>query len=120
LKAYLRGEACPFSNEEVQEIAYSAAAATYEATLVERQTKRYWALEFLRRNGDQRWNALVLRWLREEDNLGIILLEDLGLELPHRFQTSVQLGDRVEVEVTVADPHQDIIRFREFIESTVN
>lgn len=120
LKAYLRGEACPFSNEEVQEIAYSAAAATYEATLVERQTKRYWALEFLRRNGDQRWNALVLRWLREEDNLGIILLEDLGLELPHRFQSRVQLGDRVEVEVTVADPHQDIIRFREFIESTVN
>ncbi|PSO49906.1 MAG: RNB domain-containing ribonuclease [Cyanobacteria bacterium SW_9_44_58] len=120
LKAYLRGDACPFSHEEVQEIAYSAAAATYEATLVERQTKRYWALEFLRRHGNQRWNALVLRWLREEDNLGIILLEDLGLELPHRFQTNVQLGDRVEVEVTVADPHQDIIRFREFIESTVN
>jgi len=120
LKAYLRGEACPFSSEAVQEIAYSAAAATYEATLVERQTKRYWALEFLRRHGDQRWNALVLRWLRQEDNLGIILLEDLGLELPHRFQSTVQLGDRVEVEVVVADPHQDLIRFREFIESTVN
>lgn len=120
LKAYLRGETCPFSSEDVQEITYSAAAASYEATLVERQTKRYWALEFLRRHGDQRWNALVLRWLREEDNLGIILLEDLGLELPHRFQSNVQLGDRVEVEVLVADPHQDLIRFREFIESTVN
>jgi exoribonuclease-2 len=101
-------------------MAYSAAAAAYEATLVERQTRRYWALEFLRRHGEQRWSAIVLRWLREEDNLGIILLEDLGLELPHRFQTNVQLGDRVEVEVVAADPHQDLIRFREFIESTVN
>ena len=120
IKAYLRGESCPFSTEEVQEMAYSAAAAAYEATLVERQTRRYWALEFLRRHGEQRWSAIVLRWLREEDNLGIILLEDLGLELPHRFQTNVQLGDRVEVEVVAADPHQDLIRFREFIESTVN
>lgn len=120
LKAYLRGDPCPFSLEEVQEIAYSAATATYEATLVERQTKRYWALEYLRRHGEQRWSAIVLRWLREEDDLGIILLEDLGLELPHRFQTNVELGDRVEVEVIAADPHQDLIRFREFVESTVN
>lgn len=120
IKAYLRGEACPFSAEEVQEIAYSAASASYEATLVERQTKRYWALEYLRRHQEERWSAIVLRWLREDENLGIILLEDLGLELPHRFQTNVELGDRVEVEVIAADPHQDLIRFREFVESTVN
>lgn len=120
IKAHLRGEPCPFSAEQVQEIAYSAGSATYEATLVERQTKRYWALEYLRRHGEQRWSAIVLRWLREEDNLGIILLEELGLELPHRFQTNVELGDRVEVEVVAADPHQDLIRFREFVETTVN
>lgn len=114
LKAFLRDAPCPFSAEEMQEMAYSAASGAYEATLVERQTKRYWALEYLRRNGDQRWNAIVLRWLREEDNLGIVLLEDLGLELPHRFQNQVELGDRVEVEVVVSDPHQDLLRFREF------
>ncbi|QDZ40523.1 VacB/RNase II family 3'-5' exoribonuclease [Euhalothece natronophila Z-M001] len=116
LKAFLRGDSCPFSAEEMQEMAYSAASGAYEATLVERQTRRYWALEYLRRNSDQRWNALVLRWLREEDNLGIVLLEDLGLELPHRFQNQVELGDRLEMEVVVADPHQDLLRFREFTE----
>ncbi len=114
LKAFLRDDPCPFSAEQMQEMAYSAASGAYEATLVERQTKRYWALEYLRRNGDQRWSAIVLRWLREEDNLGIVLLEDLGLELPHRFQNQVELGDRVEVEVVVSDPHQDLLRFREF------
>jgi exoribonuclease-2 len=55
---------------------------------VERQTNRYWSLEFLRRQGDQVWQALVLRWCREEENLGLILLEELGLELP------VVLSDR--------------------------
>ncbi|MEL6502232.1 MAG: ribonuclease R family protein, partial [Cyanobacteria bacterium J06623_1] len=45
IKAYLRGEELPFSREELQEIVYSVSSSSYEATLVERQTKRYWGLE---------------------------------------------------------------------------
>ena len=97
----------------MQEILYSVASSAQEATSVERQTNRYWSLEFLRRQGDQVWQALVLRWLREEENLGLILLEELGLELPHRFERSVSLGDRFQVQVSRADPHRDEIRFRE-------
>ncbi|MEO0949244.1 MAG: ribonuclease R family protein, partial [Cyanobacteria bacterium J06641_5] len=119
LKAHLRGEEPPFSRDRVQEIAYSASASAYEATLVERQTKRYWALEFLSRHADEVWSALVLRWLRPDDNLGIILLEDLALELPHRFGREVNLGDRLDVRVFTVDPHQDLIRFREVNEATI-
>ena len=113
LKAHLRGEPLPFSREQMQEIIYSVTSASAEATLVERQTNRYWGLEYLRRNADQVWHVLVLRWLREDDNLGLILLEELGLELPHRFERSVTLGDRLQVQVTRSDPYQDEIRFRE-------
>ena len=56
---------------------------------------------------------MVLRWLREEENLGLILLEELGMELPHRFERSVSLGDRLELQVSSSDPHRDEIRFRE-------
>ncbi|MEL6786681.1 MAG: ribonuclease R family protein, partial [Cyanobacteria bacterium J06607_15] len=63
IKAYLRGEELPFSREELQEIVYSVSSSSYEATLVERQTKRYWGLEYLRRNTDCIWDVLVLRWL---------------------------------------------------------
>ncbi len=116
LKAHLRGEQPPFSSNQLQEIIYSVTASAYEATLVERQTNRYWGLEYLRRNADCIWQVLVLRWLREDDNLGIILLEDLGLELPHRFERSVNLGDRLNVMVARADPQRDEIRFREIID----
>jgi exoribonuclease-2 len=61
------------------------------------------------------WQALVLRWLREHENLGLILLEDLGLELVMRFKRSVSLGDRLEVQVSHADPRQDEIHFRELV-----
>lgn len=115
LKAHLRGESLPFAREEMQAILYSVATSAQEATLVERQTNRYWGLEYLRRHADQVWKVLVLRWLREDDNLGLILLEDLGLELPHRFERTVSLGDRLELQVRSADPHRDEIRFREMI-----
>lgn len=115
IKAHLRGEALPFSAEQLQEVKQSVTTAAYEATLVERQTNRYWALEYLRRNNDQVWQALVLRWLREHENLGLILLEDLGLELVMRFKRSVSLGDRLEVQVSHADPRQDEIHFRELV-----
>lgn len=115
IKAHLRGTPLPFSQVEMQEIIYSVTTTAQEASLVERQTNRYWSLEYLRRNAEQVWQVQVLRWLREDENLGLILLEELGLELPHRFERSVSLGDRLEMQVSRADPHRDEIRFREMI-----
>ncbi|MGL5793283.1 MAG: RNB domain-containing ribonuclease [Waterburya sp.] len=119
IKAHLRGEELPFSREELQEIVYSVGNSSYEATLVERQTNRYWGLEYLRRNAQCVWNVLVLRWLREDENLGLILLEDLGIEFPHRFERSVTLGERLEMQVTRADPQRDEVRFREVTEAEI-
>lgn len=116
IKAHLRGDSLPFSPEQMREVMMSITAVSQEASLVERQTHRYWALEYLRRNSSQVWQALLLRWLREDDRLGLILLEDLGLELPMGFRRSVALGDRLEVRVSHVDPRQDAIKFQEVID----
>lgn len=119
IKAHLCGEELPFSRPELQEIVYSVTSSAYEATLVERQTNRYWALEYLRRNDGCIWQVLVLRWLREDENLGLILIEDLGMEFPHRFERSVNLGDRLEMQVARSDPQRDEIRLREITEAEI-
>ena len=119
IKAHLRGEELPFSREELQEIVYSVSSSSYEATLVERQTNRYWSLEYLRRNTECVWDVLVLRWLREDENLGLILIEDLGMELPHRFDRPVTLGERLEMQVTRSDPQRDEVRLREITEAEI-
>ncbi len=118
IKAHLRGEDLPFPKEELQEVVYSVSNAAYEATLVERQTNRYWGLEYLRRNAECVWPVLVLRWLREEENLGLILLEDLGLELPPSLDRAVTLGDRLEMQVT-RQCHRDEIRFKEITSAAI-
>ncbi len=115
IKAYLRGAELPFAAQQLQETMMSVTTAAKEATMVERQTNRYWGLEYLRRHADRVWQALMLRWLRENDNLGLILLEDLGLELAMRFRRTVKPGDRLEVQVSHADPRQDVIQFRELV-----
>jgi len=117
LKAHLRGDPLPFSSAEMTELTQGASSASYEATLVERQTKRYWALEYLRRHQDQVWDALMLRWLREDDGLGLIMLEDLGLELAMRFNRAVGLGELLTVRVSQVNPRQDLIRFEEVARS---
>jgi len=113
IKAHLRGENPPYAAEQLKEVMMSVTTAAQEVTMVERQTNRYWALEYLRRHTDQSWDVTVLMWLREDSNLALILLEDLGLQLPMVFRRSVSLGEQVLVKVAIADPQKDIIQFQE-------
>ncbi|HEY9889007.1 MAG TPA: ribonuclease R family protein [Candidatus Obscuribacterales bacterium] len=114
IKAHLRGDPLPFSSDEITELTQGASSGAYEAVLVERQTKRYWALEYLRRQGsDCVWSVIVLRWLREGDRLALVMFEDLGLELPMRFERNAELGEQLSIKITYANPRQDIIRMEE-------
>ncbi len=113
LKAHLRGDPLPFSEADLNTLLASITTIAQEASWVERQTNRYWSLEFLRRHADQVWSALILRWLRDNDNLALILLEDLGLELVMRLPTSLRLGDRIGVKVASVNPRSDMIQLIE-------
>ena len=119
IKAHLRQAALPFSAEVLSELIMSVSNAAYEAVQVERQTKKYWAAEYLRRcqeaNREQTWSAVMVRWIREHEGLGLIILEDLGLELVMRFDRTVPLGDRLTIQLEYADPRQEIIRLREVL-----
>ncbi len=113
LKAHLRGEALPFSAEQLKEVMLSVFSVTQEVVLVERQTNRYWGLEYLRRHPEEVWQALVLMWLREDTGLALILIEDLGLQLPMPFKRDVALGEQVLLKAAYVDPRQDILQFQE-------
>ena len=119
IKAHLQGEPLPFEPTAMSEIILSVANAAYEATLVERQTKKYWAIEYLRRqdeqNPGQTWEVIMTAWLREYEGLGLIIFEDLGLEMVMRFDRAVTPGERMRVQLSAADPRQEMIRFREVV-----
>jgi exoribonuclease II len=113
IKAHLRGDQLPFNAERLGEILQLIVSTSYEGTLMERQTNRYWSLEYLGRCKDQSWDALMLRWLREDEDLGLVLLEELGLEMAMRFNRWISPGDRLQVQVSFVDPRQDTIHLKE-------
>jgi exoribonuclease-2 len=113
IKAHLRGDPLPFAEADLTHVLASVATVVQEASFVERQTNRYWSLEFLRRQGDTVWQAMMLRWLREHENLALILIEDLGLEFAMRFERGIALGERFAVKVLSADPRLDRIILEE-------
>ncbi|PAX59465.1 ribonuclease catalytic domain-containing protein [Brunnivagina elsteri] len=115
IKAHLRGEVLPFSAEQLKEVMMTVSSITQEVVMVERQTNRYWSLEYLRRNNDEIWEATVLMWLREDSGLALILIEDLGLQLPMFFKRDVNLGDEILIKVSISDPQKDLIQFQEII-----
>jgi exoribonuclease II len=120
IKAHLRGDALPLTVEQLQEIMQILGTNIYEATMVERQTNRYWTLEYLKRTSDCEWEAIFLRWLREDESLALILIEELGIELAMKFNRWVELGERVQVRVALVDPRQDIIHLREIASQTAS
>ena len=85
LKAHLRGEVLPFSGEQLKEVMMTVSTITQEVTMVERQTNRYWALEYLRRQPNKVWQVTVLMWLREDSNLALILFRRFGFTTANVF-----------------------------------
>ena len=122
IKAHLRSAELPFSGPEMSELIMSAGNAAYDGVQVERQTKKYWAIEYLRRadeqNPGQPWDVQMVRWLREHERLGLIIFDDLGLEMLMRFDRNVAVGERLRVSVSYADPRQEMIRFKEVLSAT--
>jgi exoribonuclease-2 len=116
IKAHLRSEPLPFLANDLRDLMLSVKETTDESTRIERSTNRYWGLEYLRRNMRQPWHALMLRWLREHESLGLVLLEDLGLELAMRFSRPIELGERLMIQAAYVNPRQDMIQFTEVVE----
>ncbi len=113
IKAHLSQQTLPFSAEQVDILIKGLEPAIAAATQLERQTQRYWTLEYLRRQQGQVWQVVLLDWLREQEKLGLIFFQDLGLKLPMRFNRSVAIGEVLRVQVSEVNPRQDIIAFAE-------
>ena len=75
VKAFLRGEALPFSAGDLEAIACITNMHTRVARKLSSSSLRYWILEFLRRQPKERiYHALVLRFIKDR-NAALLLTE---------------------------------------------
>ncbi|MCJ2542291.1 ribonuclease catalytic domain-containing protein [Thermostichus vulcanus] len=113
IKAFLQGDPLPLTESDVQQLLLALEPGTAEAVQVERKSKRYWSIEYLRLRPGQVWRALVLGYLREHENLVLVMLDEIAFRVPVRLERQIPLGAWIELEVLKADPRADVIELRQ-------
>lgn len=132
IKAALAGHPPPLGEAALQQACLAAAERQRDLQRLQRQTERYFCLEYLRQQGPERvYDALVLGAVRRAGGAGsggssgsesggggggarvrpaVVLLDELGLEcplMPNALGTPA--GARVRVRVVEVSPESDTL-----------
>ncbi|WP_287130387.1 ribonuclease catalytic domain-containing protein [Candidatus Cyanaurora vandensis] len=113
LKAHLHGQPIPYTAQALRELLMTLEAAISDSVFLERQSVRYWVLEYLRRHRDQPQPALVLDWTGGDPQRPLVLLENSALRLPVRLDRPVERGDMLDLAITQIDPSRDYLILKE-------
>lgn len=117
VKAFLRGDALPFTSGQLEGMAASVNMNARIARKLFSSSLRYWILEYLRRQPKQRkFRALILKFVKDRNAL--LLLLEVGFQASAWVSIGSHVGDEVEVRVDEAHPRDDIISFKEVVKVT--
>ncbi|GJX41173.1 ribonuclease II, chloroplastic/mitochondrial, partial [Tanacetum coccineum] len=117
VKAFLRGDALPFTSGQLEGMAASVNMNARIAKKLFSSSLRYWILEYLRRQPKQRkFRALILKFVKDRNAL--LLLLEVGFQASAWVSIGSHVGDEVEVRVDEAHPRDDIISFKEVVKVT--
>ncbi|SBO42296.1 ribonuclease catalytic domain-containing protein [Cyanobium sp. NIES-981] len=77
---------------------------------ISREDQRHWQQEWFSRQGACQWQGQFLRWLRAQDQLGLVHLEELAMDLAALCPAGSEPGDALIVRVQLVDPLRDQLR----------
>ncbi|XP_074583515.1 ribonuclease II, chloroplastic/mitochondrial [Curcuma longa] len=117
VKAFLRGEALPFSAGELEGMTCIVNMHVRVAKKLQNNSLRYWLLEYLRRQPrDRRFCALILRFIKHRT--AALLLMEVGIQATVDVSIGKQVGDELRVIIVEAHPRDDILSVKEVIDDT--
>eukprot|EP00898_Chlorokybus_atmophyticus_P000107 jgi/Chlat1/1097/Chrsp110S01582 len=113
VKAALRGENPPYGPRKLSTLMANQRAGAREAGRVQSETARYWLLEYMRQQSARVYDAIMLKWLREPENLALVVLPQLGLETSMKVTSNLRLGEQFYARLVDANPRKDFLRLQE-------
>ena len=81
-----------------------------EGIRISREDQRHWQQVWFEQNHRASWSGRFLRWLRPQDQLALVQLEDLSLELPAHCPAGSEPGMALRVKVVEVDSLRDQLR----------
>lgn len=113
IAAYLTDGRPQYSREKLEELLASLEQGLHEATVIQRESTRYWLLKYLEQEKLRYLNATVIRAdgpkpLAEVEILYSLLFFRPGT-LPNGNPRPVKPGEQIRLEIQQLDPRRDII-----------
>jgi len=84
--------------------------ALREGIQISREDQRHWQQVWFEQHRSAQWAGLFLRWLRPQDGLGLVHLEDLALDQAARCPQTSNPADQLVVRVSAVDSLADLLR----------
>jgi exoribonuclease-2 len=102
----------PLPAEELDALLAELEPALRQGVAISRDDQRHWQQVWFAQEKRPEWRGCFLRWLRPQDQLGLVHLEELALDLPAGCPPRSQPGDPLLVRILEVDPLRDLLRLQ--------
>ena len=100
----------PLSEESMQELIDNFDSAVREGLTISREDQRHWQQVWFERHQSHQWPVDFLRWLRPQDRLGLVRLDDLAMDVAAECPAGSVPGDGLVLKVDQVDSRCDQLR----------
>jgi len=100
----------PRSMESMQELIDSFDSAVREGLTIAREDQRHWQQVWFEHHQNHQWPVDFLRWLRPQDRLGLVRLDDLAMDVAAECPAGSLPGDALVLQVEQVDSQCDQLR----------
>ncbi|MFZ9281792.1 MAG: ribonuclease catalytic domain-containing protein [Prochlorococcaceae cyanobacterium] len=109
IQAQLSGTS-PLSEDALQDLLNSFDGAVREGIGISREDQRHWQQVWFETHKSSQWRADFLRWLRPQDRLGLVRIEDLAMDLAAECPQNAQPGHALLLRVQQVDSLRDQLK----------
>ena len=106
---FLRHGRPEYSREEMETMLHEVEQPLIRANAISRETRRYWALRYLRQVAAA-GRPIAGTVIRTDLKNPLIELDEIHIPVLGRIDSPVQRGDRVSLRITAVDPRTDYLR----------
>lgn len=111
VKAFLTGEALPYSPDEILQIAVDVESASGDAIRASRGTQHYWTCHYLATRKGERLEATVLS--HRDNYTAFVFLHALAMSVKCTMHRRYEPGEVIQVIVDRVHPRREILRIKQ-------
>jgi exoribonuclease-2 len=102
----------PLDGAAMLDLIHQMEIGIRQAIAISREDQRHWQQVWFEEHRREHWSAIFLRWLRPQDQLGLVHVEELGMDLAAECPGGCEASHPLTLRVQAVDSLRDQLRLR--------